>query len=182
MKSKARPIRTTISLGLISGLSFIPLTLALSYVLPWTRGLCVTIWIYVAVYGLLLARWSGKPILSAVYPLLLLFLAVFLVNSSGGFMLFALGILGWIRSGICFGQPFGRKLATEIVLSLGVIALVALLSPATAFSWALGVWMFFLIQALYFVFLVNISETEKEIETDPFEHARLQIERILSSG
>ena len=75
------PIRTTIFFGLICGLSFIPANLALSYLLHGASVINLTLWLYAAGYALLLSRWSKKPILSAGFPLLLLFCHVL----SGGF-------------------------------------------------------------------------------------------------
>jgi hypothetical protein len=45
----------------------------------------------------------------------------------------------------------------------------------------LGIWMFFLIQSLYFVIFENRAiMPENQYETDPFERASRQAEAILS--
>jgi len=49
-------------------------------------------------------------------------------------------------------------------------------------GWALGVWLFFLIQALYFVLFEYQSEPQIKIEVDPFEKAKMAAEKILSGG
>ncbi|MHC1728397.1 MAG: hypothetical protein AB9866_20740 [Syntrophobacteraceae bacterium] len=52
-----------------------------------------------------------------------------------------------------------------------------------AAAWALGVWMFFLVQSLYFVLTGNAGDLEEaETVPDPFEKARRQAEEILSAG
>jgi hypothetical protein len=42
-------------------------------------------------------------------------------------------------------------MASETVTSPAGLALVALLHPVGLTGWAMGIWMFFLIQALYFM-------------------------------
>jgi hypothetical protein len=58
---------------------------------------------------------------------------------------------------------------------------VAVFTPGSAFAWVLGIWMFFLIQSLYFVIFENRAIIPKDqYETDPFERASRQAEAILS--
>jgi len=46
----------------------------------------------------------------------------------------------------------------------------------------MAIWMFFLVQSLYFVFFREIGEAEQEkVELDPFEQARGQAKKILST-
>ena len=104
------PIRTTIFFGLICGLSFIPANLALSYLLHGASVINLTLWLYAAGYALLLSRWSKKPILSAGFPLLLLFVTSFLVDSITAFYLLSLVVISWIRTAICFRNSGGVKL------------------------------------------------------------------------
>jgi hypothetical protein len=74
-------------------------------------------------------------------------------------------------------------LITEFVLSLGGGILGVFLAPHTQVGWALGIWLFFLVQSLYFVSWEgrNAIEGEKQREVDPFERASRQVERILST-
>jgi hypothetical protein len=176
------PIRTTIFFGLICGLSFIPAHLALNYVLHGPSAACLTLWLYAAGYSLLLSRWRQKLILSSGYPLLLLFITSFLVNSIAAFYLLSLGVISWIRSGIYFRNPCRVKLVVELLLCvLGGIP-VAVFTPDSAFTWVLGIWMFFLIQSLYFVIFENRAMMpEDQYETDPFERAGRKAEVILSN-
>ena len=85
MKTTARPIRTTIVFGLICGLAFIPLAVGLSYVMPWSKAFCFTVWVYLAAYGFVLTSWSDKDRVSIFFPLLLALLTIFLVNSPSAF-------------------------------------------------------------------------------------------------
>jgi hypothetical protein len=181
MITSQRPIRTTLLFGLICGLSFIPANLALSYLIPGPRPIYLTLWLYAAGYSLLLSRWNNKPILISAFPLLLLFVMSFLVNSLAAYYFLSLVVLSWIRSGIYFSKPDGRKLFVEMLLCiLGGIPAVAF-TPVSASAWVPGIWMFFLIQALYFaIFEIKSITLEDSYETDPFERAGRQAEIILS--
>jgi len=175
------PIRKTIFFGLICGLSFIPANLALNYMLPGLSVIYLTLWLYAAGYSLLLSRWSKKSILSSGFPLLLLFVTSFLVDSIAVFYLLSLVVISWIRSGICFQNPCGINLVVELLLCVFGGILVAVFIPGSAFAWVLGIWMFFLIQSLYFVIFENRAIIpEDQYETDPFERASRQAEAILS--
>jgi hypothetical protein len=46
----------------------------------------------------------------------------------------------------------------------------------------MAVWMFFLVQSLYFIVAVDAGNQGEKVELDPFEKARRQAERILSHG
>ena len=182
MKTTARPIRTTIVFGLISGLLLSPLTVGLSYVLSWSSALCIIFWGYLAAYSYMLTSWSKKSFISSVFPLLLALAAIFWVNSISAFLLIALGVFSWIRSGICYPRHFTRRFFAEIALCLGGAALVAILTPLSVLSWSLAVWLFFLVQALYFVFFEIDHIQQEDLERDPFDQARTQAEKILSPG
>ena len=180
MKTSRRPIRTTLIFGLICGLTFIPISLGLSILIPWSEAFALVLWLYTVVYGILLCRWSGNRIGSIVFPLLLLLGAVFLAGSLTAYFVVALLILSWIRSGICFQKSLKGFLA-ELVISLGGGALVSCFIPGSGVTWALGIWMFFLVQALYFVFFeTSISIAIEAPAIDPFERSRRMAEEILS--
>jgi hypothetical protein len=139
------------------------------------------LWSYLAIYGVLLTRWGEKSALSILFPLVLLLIIIFVVKSNSAFLLFALVIFSWIRSGICFQKPFSRVLLMELFLTLGGTVLAAGFTPDSMVTRALGVWMFFLVQSLYFVFLDH--RNLKEItSSDPFEKAMMQAEKTLSGG
>jgi hypothetical protein len=182
MKITRRPMLTTILYGLMCGVTFIPVSMALSYLIYWPQAFRLAIWSYLALYGLLLARWGKVNAISIVFPFLVLFLFVFWGNSNSAFLLLALGILSWVRSGICFKRPLARMLGVELFICLGGGALVAYFAPHSTFSWAMGIWTFFLVQSIYFALVGGISDEEKTLPLDPFEEARRQAERILSNG
>ncbi len=185
MKILQHPIRVTILLGFICGLSFSPLYLALNTLVPGQNAVCLSIWLFAGSYALFLSRWSREKLSSLVFPMLLLILAVFLVKSMSAFFLLTLMIIGWIRSGICYQENKGARLAVEVLLCLFGGAMVVIFTPASVSAWALGIWMLFLLQALYFVIFGGESGIPAEkyaFEVDPFERACRKAEDILSAG
>jgi hypothetical protein len=59
--------------------------------------------------------------------------------------------------------------------------LVAALHPQGLLGWTLAVWMFFLIQSLYFVAIPgDDSEHDMQARLDRFERARARAERALA--
>jgi hypothetical protein len=179
----AKPIRSTIIWGLISGLLCIPLSVGLSRFMLWPLGFQVSLWVLLAGYGVLLSHWAPKSLRSISFPLLLLFFAAFFIRSTSAFVFTSLVMLSWIRSGICFKEkPFLKRFGAEIGLGLAAGLLVSGAVPAVAIGWALGIWLFFLIQALYFVLLDYHSDPEAKIDVDPFEKAKMAAQKILSNG
>ena len=72
-------------------------------------------------------------------------------------------------------------IGAEFLICYGGFALVLYLSPNTSISWGLGVWMFFLVQSLYFLLFNNLNSFEESgIPLDKFEEAKREAERILS--
>lgn len=182
MKTTAQPIRSTMVFGLICGLLLIPLAVGLSYVVSWSIALCIIFWGYLSAYSYMLTNWSKKSFLLNIFPLLLVLVAIFWTDSISAFLLIALGVFSWIRSGICYPKHFIRRLFAEIALSLGGGALVAILTPISVFSWAMAVWLFFLVQALYFVIFEIDHIAEEDLGRDPFDRARKQAEQILTAN
>jgi len=181
MKPTANPIRTTIVWGVTGGLAYIPLCFALSFVVFWPLSFQLSLSAMLAGYGALLSRWAQQPLRSIFPPLALLFVAAFCLRSTNAFLFTAIGLLSWIRSGICFkNESILKRLAVEIGLGLGTGLLASGAVPAVDLVWALGVWLFFLIQALYFVLFRGGREREAKIEVDPFERAKMAAETILS--
>ena len=183
MKSTAKPIRSTIIWGLIGGLLYIPLCVALSRFMLWPVSFQVSLWVLLAGYGVLLSRWAPESLRSISLPLLLLFIAAFFIRSTSAFLFISLVMLSWIRSGICFKEkPFLKRFGAEIGLGLATGLLVSGAVPAAAIAGALGIWLFFLIQALYFVLFDYRSDPKARIEVDLFEKAKMAAQKILSNG
>ena len=181
MKKIKHPVRHTVFYGLACGLSFVPLSLTLNAFFVWSSAVCLTLWLFLAGYAILLSHWRKKALISSVFPLLLLVPTIFLSDSMVLFFILALMVISWIRSAICFQKPGALGLAVELLLCLLGAVLVQVFTPGSVFAWALGVWMFFLVQALYFVFLGPVDDQQEEsIKTDAFERASRQAEKILT--
>jgi hypothetical protein len=183
MENIKYPISKTIIYGLFCGLSFVPLSLTLDTVISWPSAFCLTLWLFISGYAILLSRWSNTALTSIVFPLLLLVPTIFLMNSSVLFFLLALIVISWVRSGICFQKPGAIQLTAEFLLCIFGGILVVVFTPGSLFAWAVGVWMFFLIQTLYFVFFAPAeNQQEESSRLDAFELASRQAEGILNDA
>lgn len=175
-----RAIRTTLFFGLLSGL--------LVLVAGWLGGLYwmppavfkLAVWADLAVYAALLARWSGTRWLNIAVPLGLALGVAVWPGTQMGFYLLVLGVFAWIRSGICFNKTPLRALTAELITLAGGAAWVALWNPHSSPAWSLAIWLFFLVQALYF-FIVPLQTGPEALlaPVDPFDQARNAARRLL---
>ncbi|MDM8525624.1 hypothetical protein QUF80_19820 [Desulfococcaceae bacterium HSG8] len=180
MKIMNRPTAATVFMGLVFGLSFIPMTSILNAFIGSSAAFRFTIWSFLAVYAMYLARLGKVGITSFLFPLMIPAAFILSSHSDMAFCIFILGILAWIRSGICFPGSLLRVFLTELIFNAGGGLLLWYFSPRTPVAWALGIWMFFLIQSLCFVF-TGMEEKEDEISgIDPFDRANQRAEEILS--
>jgi len=177
-----KPVRTTIVFGLASGLLLLPVAWLNANHWGWSAAFQLALWAEASLYALLLARWSRTGLLSLVFPLGILLGAALWPQVSAAFFLLGLGIFSWIRSGICFNRHSLRGLMAEVVTVGGGAALVAMCRPTTPLTWAVAVWLFFLVQALYFFIVpgMSLSDGTKRVE-DPFQTALREAERAIES-
>ena len=181
MKGSKHPIGNTILYGLVCGLAFIPAALTLNALIPRSLAVGLTLWVFIAGYALLLNIWGKKFHISTVFPLLLLLAVIFLAHSMVLFFLLALLVSSWIRSGICYPQSGVMVLGVELLLCLIGAVLVQIVIPGSVFAWTSGVWMFFLVQALYFVFFEPGAHRHGyNAREDAFEKASRQAGKILA--
>ena len=182
MKNTVSPIRTTILWGLLSGIFYLPLCIFLNSLLPRPLGFQLLLWALLAGYAVLLSHWTSRSLKMVAVPIGLLLAAVFFIQATPMFLAAALGILGWMRSGIFFNHtPVFNRWIAEIGLGMGAVLPLSVSGPAVTISAALGIWMFFLVQALYFVVFDDQGQSRSNVGIDPFERARMAAERILSS-
>lgn len=172
-------VRTTLVFGLLSGLAFIPAHMAAEWFVHPGLAFRLVIGAVIGLYALLLARWGRAGLLSALFPVLVL-TAFAVLGTHRGFLILALLVLAWIRSGVCFPGPATSRIAAEAALVLGGGVLVQNFAPHTPAAWALGIWLFFLIQSLYFVWVAPAGDAAEPSEPDGFEDARRRAEAILS--
>lgn len=176
----SKPVRTTLIYGLLSAAVIYPVVLALSTKYGMPLAFKLTLWGDLAVYSMLLARWSGTRPIAVAFPLLLLLGAALWPGVGPGFFLLGMAILSWVRSGICFEAPVLRRLTAEVIAVVGGAAMVVAWSPHSALAWALGIWLFFLIQSLYFFIMPDqIRGAGEHQDRDPFEVAMQEAEKVL---
>lgn len=153
MKSTSPPMAAALIFAaaaalLVAGALGLPLGLR-----PRPATLNAAMLLCLAAYAAMLARLSGKPLRAVSAPLLILAALLPVADSVGGFVVPAAAGLAWIRSGVCFPGPLGRRFAAEALTAGAGLFLCAALRPPGPAGWALALWMFFLVQALYFAFV-----------------------------
>ena len=174
------PVRTTIVYGLISALGVWPAAGLLAVPLGWAAAFKLMLWVILSGYAMLLVRWSGHRITVLLLPLVLLLGTAFWPGIYGAFFFMAMGILAWIRSGICFNAtPLRAVIAETLTIGCGA-GLVVVLNPGTTVTWSLSIWLFILIQSLYFFIVpAPFHQMRKTPPEDPFERASRNAKRIL---
>ena len=177
------PIPVTLIFGLLSGLSIFPLVHFATTLVGWAVALKFFVLINLTLYGFLLCLWSRKPIVSIAFPLLLVTGMALWPDSSSAFVPVVLGVFGWIRSAICFKELSIRIVLAEMVTIIGGAGFLLFWGPTFTSGLVLAIWFFFLVQTLYFYIVpdTRVDNLAARI-SDPFEHARLEMERILKSG
>jgi hypothetical protein len=178
-----RPVRTTIVFGAISALVLMPLAGGLAGLIGWTLAVKLMLWADLLFYALLLARWSGKGPGPIVFPLALLLGTALWPGFTAAFFFLGLGVFSWIRSGICFGGTPLRAIAAEIVTVAGGAGLVTLLGTGSTVTLAISIWLFFLVQALYFFIVPAIDpQADDRPAADPFAQAHREALRVLDEA
>lgn len=174
----SKPIRSTVWLGAMAGLVMAGALLLIAPFLGWTLTVNLTLAAVFVAYGRLLLhqadRGPGAALLAGA-----ILVAVALTGRTAGYLALLLGMLSWLRSGVCFPGPVLPKAMAELALCLGGAALVAIFGPRTPLAWGLGVWLFFLVQSLYFV-AQSDGRASRDHGGDPFEAARRRAERLLA--
>lgn len=176
-------MQLTIVFAFVCGVLFTPITLGLQFFFYPHLAFRFTLCLFLMAYGMMLNRWTGGHFLKGMFPCGIMFLSAAMANSTPMFIILCLALFSWIRSGFCFKTGPLRSLAAESSLTMGSALLITYLSPHGQWSWALAVWLFFLIQSTYFyLFTDNRSIEKNEPSIDPFERSKMQIEKILSGG
>jgi hypothetical protein len=176
-----RPIRTTVIFALISGFLALPFCEFLHRFGTYQAAFKWFLWADLAVYALLLVRWCQVRLLPVLFPLVLLLGAACWPHTWTGFLALALGVLCWIRSGICFTHAPFRSQIAELMTIGGGVGMVTVFGSSMKTAWPLGLCLFILVQALYF-YIVPESRMSKamNIPDDPFEHASQEAEKVLA--
>ena len=177
MQTRIAPIRSTLWLGFVLALCFTPLIVLLRWGFAGPIAWRLVLTLYVLVYSMLLIRWSGSRPIYAILPACALGALSFLVPRTWAFVMLALLSLGWVRSGICFQKRWFWAIGIEVLLGGGGALLVGAFTPQSNITWSLAIWMFSLVQALFFLF--PYSRFNQRPQADPFERARQAAEQIL---
>ena len=115
------PIRTTLVYGLICALIAMPATVGLAGIVGGSIAFKLVLWTILSGYSLLLARWSGKHPAVLLFPLILLLGTAVWPGIDSIFFFLGLGVLCWLRSGICFSHFPLRATIAETVTAAAVL-------------------------------------------------------------
>ncbi|MDM8537513.1 hypothetical protein QUF70_12210 [Desulfobacterales bacterium HSG17] len=176
------PLRTSIIFGLLCAVGFIPVNTIMKSFFYYPLPFRLTIWICLGLYSILMVRWAGKKAGTLFFPLMLMFICIYMIPTNNLYLVLTLAVLSWIRSGLCFSGPLFKTIPAELVICFGSGFLAQSFSPDSAVKWAGVIWLFFLCQSVYFLFFENKTGLKNHVKqaADPFEHARKQAEKILS--
>jgi hypothetical protein len=177
-----KPIRTTLIFGFLSAVCFIPLS-SIPHYWHWQITYKLSILITLALYSVLLCRWSRTPLVTILFPLLLFLGVALWSHTHFGFLLLTLAVFSWIRSGICFKNVSIRALIAEILTMAGGTVFLLFWWPATSISQPLAIWLFFLVQSLYFYIIPGVAGHDRfSVSSDLFEQACRDMERLLEGS
>jgi hypothetical protein len=158
MNSKISPVAATLILAAVAAV-----LIAMVAALPLRPAARITaanatIFLCLAAYSAFLARSSGCSLQVLFAPLFMLSAVLAVAGSVTAFVVPAAAGLSWVRSGICFPGSLTRRLCAEALTCPAGLALAWLLQPSGPYGSALGIWMFGLVQALYFV-VIDVERT-----------------------
>jgi hypothetical protein len=175
------PVRTTLVVAFLSAIVSYPLSAMIIPVLGWPSAPKIVFSMMAAVYAILLARWSRTRLMTIAFPLAILLGVALWPQGYTGFFLVLMGTLAWVRSGICFQKRPVRAFLAELVTIGGGTTVLGVLSPSGPLEWSLGIWLFGLIQSLYFFVVLPSGKLKEGIDRiDPFDAARRDLEQLLN--
>ena len=158
MKRNVSPLAASVIFAAAAALLVAAATLLPLRSIPRPTAINAAIFLCLAAYSAFLARSSGRSPRALFAPLFMLAAVLAVAGSVSGFVVPAAACLSWVRSGICFQGSMPRRVCAEALACAAGLALAWLLQPPGPYGWALSIWMFGLIQALYFV-LVDSERT-----------------------
>jgi len=163
MNLKISPVAASVIFAAAAAMLVAAVTILPLRPIPRTTALNAAIFLCLAAYSAFLARSSGRSLRALFAPLFMLAAVMAAAGSVSGFVVPAAAGLSWIRSGICFPGPLPRRVCAEAITCAAGLALVRLLQPPGPYGLPLSIWMFGLIQALYFV----VIDAESSGQTKP---------------
>ena len=151
MYSRISPVAASVIFAAAAALLFLAVTSLPLRMIHRATALNAAMFLGLAAYVGFLGRLSGKNYRDFFAPLLILSAVLVAAGSVTGFVIPAAAGLSWIRSGICFPEPKPRRAFAEVILCAAGLTLVWMLQPPGLSGWALSVWLFWLMQSLYFL-------------------------------
>jgi len=178
-----KPIRTTLFFVLLSALCFIPFSQVLTSSLGWLLANKLFLLLNIFLYSVLLCRWSRTSLAAIMFPLLLLSGVALWPHTNTGFILVALAVFSWIRSGVCFKSVPIRAMIAEITTIVAGVGFMLFWWPNSTLAQPLAIWLFFLIQTLYFYIVPGITkQCPDSVTKDSFEKTCREMERLLDNN
>jgi hypothetical protein len=177
MKSSISPIAASVIFAAAAALLFAGVMSLPLRMVSRPTTLNTALFLGLAAYAVFLARLSEKNNRDLFAPFLIVSTVLAAAGSVTGFVIPAAAALSWIRSGICFPGSTLRRLFAEAITCPAGLALAWMLQPPGLLGWTLSVWMFWLIQSLYFLAVDSGSSSpveppaRKRLET---AHSRTQ--------
>jgi hypothetical protein len=151
MYSRIPPVAASVIVAAVAALLFAAVTNLPLRMIHRATALNTAMFLGLAAYVGFLGRLNGTHYRDLLAPLLILSAVLVAAGSVTGFVIPAAAGLSWIRSGICFPGPIPRRAFAEAILCAAGLSLVWMLQPPGLSGWALSVWLFWLIQSLYFL-------------------------------
>lgn len=151
MKYKFSPVAASVIFAAAGALLFAAVMSLPVRRIPRPTVLNTALFLGLAAYAGFLARLSGKHHRDLFAPLLIVSAVLAAAGSVTGFVIPAAATLSWVRSGICFPGPVVRRVFAEAITCAAGLALAWMLQPPGLYGWALSVWLFWLMQSLYFL-------------------------------
>jgi len=177
---KISPINASLIFAAAAALLFAAVMSLPFRLAPRSTTLNAAMFLCLAGYAALLSRLSGKGLRVLFAPFLILSAVLAVAGSVAGFVVPAAAGLAWIRSGICFSGPIARRVVAETLTGGAGLLLCVVLQPPGLTGRVLGLWMFFLIQALYFVIIDTAPGLRGEsADRDPRQTVRSRVQALL---
>lgn len=153
MQSRISPLAASVIFAAAAALLFAGIMSLPLRMISRPTALNTTMFLGLVAYAGFLARLSGKNHRDLFAPFLMLSAVLASAGSVTSFVMPAAAGLSWIRSGICFPGSVPRRLLAEAITCPAGLVLAWMLQPPGLLGWTLSVWMFWLIQSLYFLAL-----------------------------
>lgn len=151
MYSKISPVAASMIVAAAATLVFVVVINLPPLLIPRPAALRTAMFLSLAAYAGFLARLSRRNLRDLFGPFVILSAVLLAGGSVAGFVIPAAATLSWIRSGICLPGPIARRVFAETMTCAAGLVLAGMLQPPGLLGWVLSVWMFGLIQSLYFL-------------------------------